>query len=154
MKIDNWGNDDDKRSTVIAVVVFILFMAVCLVGSMLFGNELLPSRTVTTDTCDVVEVNHVYSDTGTHAISQVIWWSWNKDFDRYDVVDWRMLADVGMPFRVSGEYVCDWLDKKCRCNFRVTAAIRRETFTLNDPEVAAREVWPEARRRKLSRGNR
>ena len=120
-----------------------------MIAALLLLVSLLPHESIVTQQCDMVEVNHVYSDTGDLRLSQVIWLDWSRDFDRYDVVDWRMLADVGLPIMSSRKYVCDWFDKKCKRHLRVVALVYRETWTIVDPELAAREVWPENRRRLI-----
>lgn len=110
---------------------------------------LLPPSVVVTERCDIVEVNHVYTDTGSHTLSQVIWWEWCKDFDRYNVIDWRMIEACGKPTQIGRKYVNEWYDNKTRSHLRVIAYIYKETWTLYDPEIKAREVYPEVRRRKL-----
>lgn len=42
------------------------------------------------DHVDRVEVNHFYTPECSYVFTQVIFWNWNLDKDRYEVVDWIM----------------------------------------------------------------
>lgn len=131
------------------------------------------------DHCDIVEVNHVYGPDGNFVFDQLIAYSWNTTESRYDVRDWRIIPDARRPCETakrewdkshpngppyepqwigssmvpvkSGKvYRCQWRDRKCR-NIRreIVSKQYRETWTNYDPEMAAREVLPEAERRQL-----
>jgi len=137
-----------------------------------------PPSQPTFDRVDRVELSHVYNDSGALVLDQVIWHSWSVNDCRYQVVDWRLLqgcrrhdqatADQwcrdnpegppyvaewlgghATPHREGSYWVSDWFDEKTRTWRRVLADQMLETWTLGDPELAEREVLPEARRRKL-----
>lgn len=64
--------------------------------------SLLPSEYHIKDSVDKVEINHFYSsDTGLLVFVQVIYWDWNVEKSRWDVVDW--LLDKERTRRYVGE---------------------------------------------------
>ena|SRR3990167_2149182 len=115
---------------------------------LLFLVLLLPTDRIVCDTTDEVEVNHVYSEDGEHRFSQLIWWDWNTDVNRFDIVDWRFVKDADMPRRVGRSYTVEWTDKR-HCHRRVVSKAYRTTYTIDDPELQARELLLEHCRRKL-----
>jgi len=66
-----------------------------LLFSVLF---LVPLENPVVDHVDIVEVNHFCNQNdGTIVFEQIIWWNFNHEDARYDVVDWRILKDVRLP---------------------------------------------------------
>lgn len=99
---------------------------------------------------DVVEVNHVADpQTGQIRLEQVIWWDWCPQCHRYEVRDWRMLAQAGYPVKIDGGWQNKWYDN--RRQIAVVARLRRDTWTWYDVEIEDRSRWPEDRRRKIGR---
>lgn len=107
-----------------------------------------PRTDAVTDRVDLIEVNHLYDATGRHVIDQLIFWDWDRD--RFSVRAWRLVKDSNcLPLRDrNGDYVCYWRDMHVLR--RLTAARKRETWTMFDTEVADREVLPIEYRQELS----
>lgn len=150
---------------------------------MLLLFLIFPVRMPVVDHVDMVELNHFYQTSdGSHVFDQLIWYSWNIDQHRYDVIDWRLLRGVryevtakqkenhrlgigpdpcppvgkwkgghATPVMRDGRYVSQWQDDKTRTYRRVIATTMRETWTIYDPELAARELLPQMQRRGLSK---
>lgn len=101
------------------------------------------------DSCDCIEINHVYDMHGRLVLSQIIALDWNHDAERYDVRAWRLLKqpDRMYPIRSNHGYTSIWHDGE---NLRVLhARTRLETWLQYDPEIKAREVLPQSRRKGL-----
>ena len=105
---------------------------------------------VSTDTADIIEVNHYYDANGKHVFDQVIFWDWHDDDCTFRVAAWRFLKPENhFPRRdpVRGGYVHIWKDEgRLRC---VRSKWFRETWTQYDPEVNDREFLTQRMRRGL-----
>jgi hypothetical protein len=137
-----------------------------------------PQSHQTFDRVDRVVISHVYNGDGGLALDQVYWQRWSVNFDRWDIVDWRLLEGVrrhdqqaceqwtrenpeGPPYvakwigghatpRREGRYwVSDWFDAKSKKWRRVVADQVLELWDACDPELLAREVLSEANRERL-----
>lgn len=136
----------------------------------------LPDRYLV-DTCDRIEVNHVYDGDGNLVFDQVIFWDWNQVECRWDVVDWRLLKDVrasvtdeqrfewrrlggpppvgewlgGHAFpKCRGDgYESEWFDGRDGVWRRIRAPIFLRTWTGYDREILERHRLPQGKRRRL-----
>lgn len=102
------------------------------------------------DYVTVIELNHVYSDSGELNFTQLIYYDFNPAESRYDVVDWR-LAKGPWEARYDVQrdlWLLTWFDGQTLRSVR--AATFRETWSQYDRELAQREVLPQERRRKLT----
>ena len=151
-------------------------MAPATILLLMFG--VLPPQAESTEThVGLVEVNHVFSSEGHLALDQVIWLSWNHAESRFDVRDWRLLKNVRAPLtrsqvarsrrgakpppigkfigghatprREGDRWLSEWWDTKDRKWRRVWAKQYRETWTAYDPEVQARMLLSQEKRRRL-----
>lgn len=59
----------------------------------------------TDDMCDRIELNHFYEEDGSHVFDQFVFWDWNYDESRWEVVDWRLIE--GCRVLEDGELL-DW----------------------------------------------
>lgn len=115
---------------------------------------LMPSTCEVRDCVDLTEINYYWdcsTDRDTPIFVQAIWWEWNSQECRLDVVDWRIMRDSGRPVPVEGrwEYVFfDQQDTVWRC---VASPRCIETHTCYDPELEHREAYPQCIRRGLRR---
>lgn len=79
--------------------------------------------------CDVIELNHHLCD-GQVRYSQVIYWRWEPDYNRYDVAGYRMCSPDEYPVLVRGK----WKDRG------IVAPTFKETTSTLDPEAANRRL--------------
>jgi hypothetical protein len=103
------------------------------------------------DRCDVVEVNGFYDGEGNLVFEQAIWYRWDRNRERFDVMAWRLVKN-GQPMPefdwTSGKWVCRWNDGETP---RVVSADGyRRTWLQYDPELADREYWPKEKRSELT----
>lgn len=101
---------------------------------------------------DLIEINHVYDETGRHRFDQMILWEWSPDYRRFHVVGWWTLnQDVN--YTINGntaqlrELVADGVVARSARTYLGKA--KRETWTTRDPEVTSRAVFGEQHRRGL-----
>ena len=109
-----------------------------------------PNQTALIDHVDLVEVNHLYDLQGRLVFNQVIFYDWCPVQCRHQVRAWRLLkTDQQLPrmnWR-SGRYETRWRDVN---DYRhITAGERRETWTIYDPEILERNLFPLHFRREL-----
>jgi len=107
----------------------------------------------------VIELNHVvsfteHSDGSTVAsvhLSQLIFWQLHADGEFY-VRDWRMLKDAKPPRYDHDNRVwrASWLDRSLQA-VRVTAPAYLETYSIHDPEVENRALFPMNQRKQFRR---
>ena len=109
------------------------------------------------DHVDMVELNHRYGLDGELLFDQVIWYDWNQDEERFDIVDFRVIEnEEAEPLRKGLVWISDWLDEGRYCSSKVTwrrvfASSYRETWTDYDPEQEQGRVLQDYHRRRLSR---
>lgn len=102
-----------------------------------------------TDDVDIVEVNHYYDGDGKHVFDQAIFYVWNDEKSRFDVIAWRLIKKPGqVPHRIGNRFVSVWHDAKTLR--RVRARIMRESWTQFDPELLERKTLPQEDRPGLS----
>ena len=115
---------------------------------------------ISTDSVDVIELNHVcavnQNELGgwdiTRNISQIIFWELAPSGE-YRVRDWRMLKDCKKPTydHTRGRWRCTWADRGLFL-WEVSATSYIETFTLHDREIEDRKEWPLENRITFKRG--
>lgn len=108
------------------------------------------SADVSRETCDRIEVNHLFDERGQPVFSQVLFWDWDRAAGRHQLRDWRLLKSVDqVPCRDfhAGGVVTLWRDGVQWREIR--APFARETWTQHDPELLEREILPRERRREL-----
>lgn len=111
----------------------------------------VPTDPALLDRVDLIEVNHVYDQSGRPVLDQVIFYRWSHADARYQVVAWRLLRSPGqVPQRDWRKrvYVSQWFDAALLR--KVIAGQRRETWTTYDPEMAERAIYPIEYRRELA----
>jgi hypothetical protein len=105
---------------------------------------------VLADRADLIEINHVYDESGRGVLDQLIFWDYSPSDERFHVVAWRLLKSPEQrPVRDwrRGDYVSRWHDGDL---FReVRAPQIRETWSQYDPELLDRALVPPNRRRDL-----
>ena len=111
-----------------------------------------PPAFAATESIDLVEVNHYYDDGGKAVFDQLIFYNWDSQAGRYNVVAWRLLKNPNqLPLRnpQNGMYYSSWHDGKL---LRVIQAERKlETWTQYDPETRERQFLPKSQRPDLLR---
>ena len=124
----------------------LIFMAALLSS----GRERLPTTQV-----DLIEFNTHYNSANSKdvAYSQLIFWEWSHDYQRFDVVDWSMVETgvVNMPAKVGEDWQC--VVRKQGKDLRVVGRQFRRTHTIrpNDPEVVNKRFLRCCDRRGLIR---
>ncbi|HEX5102705.1 MAG TPA: hypothetical protein VFV87_02780 [Pirellulaceae bacterium] len=111
---------------------------------------LLPLDFVTTDTADVIELNHFYDGDGRPVFDQVIFWQWHEREGAYHVLAWRLWKTPAQsPWRdwLRGGYAMAWFDGERLRVVRATSFT--ETWTQHDPELDDRQYFPVNLRRGL-----
>jgi hypothetical protein len=113
---------------------------------------IVPVELTAEDHVDVAESNKFYDFEGREVFHQVIYWDWDEDHERFQVVAWRMVKggdESYIPRRdwSGGGYAATWVDGDCIR--RVRADSFRETWLQYDPELSEREIYPKERRREL-----
>ncbi|MAT51412.1 MAG: hypothetical protein CMK32_09550 [Porticoccaceae bacterium] len=93
---------------------------------------------------DLIEINHVCRRDQSQ-FTQIIIWDWSPTLNQYVVVAWQNSPPEPIISRAGGSYQFRW-----RLTDQIVRADSyRETWTLNDPELDNRKVWPVERRRQL-----
>lgn len=97
---------------------------------------------VVEDRVEVIELNrYLDEDTGRLLFKQMIF------YQDWQVVDWRMWSEPWLPIVSDG--ALRWYDKRDRVMREVRTKAFIRTWSIYDPEVAARRVLPKEKRRKL-----
>jgi hypothetical protein len=120
-------------------------------GIFVAACGLNPQGDVARDQVDLIELNHLYDDTGRHVFDQLIFYDWSPLDCRYVVRAWRLVKNpTQLPTRTwpSGLYCAAWTDNDALREVRAPAM--RESWTQYDPELVEREFMPKERRRELS----
>ena len=101
---------------------------------------------------DRIEYQRYFDVHGKLQYEQCIFWDWDSQYRRFNVVAWRLVDPVNLmeyPYRVGNEWRCSWYDKEYRTERTVTARLYRATESTIDPERWNRRVFSESRRRRL-----
>lgn len=105
------------------------------------------------DYVDVIELNHVHSETGHPYLHQWIFWHWNHAQRRYEVVAWRRVGYEHYYWRGKTlRFIDGVIEGKVEREIRAVSF--RETWTFDDPEVADRQVLEIENRRGLMKSPR
>jgi len=99
---------------------------------------------------DLVELNHCYDESAKHVFDQVIFYEWSPSRQVYQVLAWRLVkhpSQVPQSDARRDDFVVTWQDGPVLR--RVRATTFRETWTQDDPELAARATLPKEERRGL-----
>ena len=102
---------------------------------------------------DLIEVNAFYDETGRPVFDQIIFYDWDWDAGRYQVLAWRLIKKADQyPQRNwgGGGYVAIWFDGDTLRKVKSYAV--SHTFTQTDPELTARDSLPKEQRRELKSG--
>lgn len=111
---------------------------------------IIPRETAVNDTCDLIEMNHMYSDSGELVLSQAIFYSWDESQARFQVVDWRLWKSNRQPSKLwhINEYEIIWHDGDVLRRVRAKCFV--VTWTQHDPEMRERSVLAKEFRRGLT----
>jgi len=111
---------------------------------------IIPHDDILRDSCDLAEVNHFYDENGKLVFDQVIFYDWDWEAERYQIIAWRLVKSPSiLPVRdwANGGYYSFWQDS---LDVRlVTYPSIRETWTQYDPELIEREFLTKERRKEL-----
>lgn len=111
-----------------------------------------PPQVAAVDHVDLVEINHYFDPGGKKVFDQLVYYDWDEDAQRYNVVAWRLLKNKNqLPVRHpgNGKYYSSWHDRKL---LRIVYASRQmETWTQYDPETFERKFLPKNKRPDLLR---
>jgi hypothetical protein len=111
------------------------------------------------DHVDLLEINHYYNDQAEHVFTQLIFWEFSWEKERWQVRAWRMAKGISMDRSIPspqrdwqrGGYALCWRDgDRLRS---VHAVSLRETWTQYDPEQYDRQWTPTSERRDLRRSD-
>lgn len=106
------------------------------------------------DRCDLIELNHMHDRECKPTFSQVIFWHWDAETNRYDVRAWR-IADVECELpRVSytsKSVSVSWFDREFSMRRIIVANHYRESWSQIDPERDNLQLIPERERMSLVR---
>lgn len=106
-----------------------------------------------TQSTDMVELNHKYSEQGNHTFSQVIFWERIPATGKYRVRDWvlvEMQESLNrIPIRRNGVWETAFV--RDGIYYDVRSNLFRESWTQTDPEIEDAKKWPKDQRRPLSR---
>lgn len=112
---------------------------------------IIPVELVVEDRVTAIELNHFYNEQGQAVFDQLIFYSWHPDYERYDVVAWRLVRG-GLPRAQKdwrrGGYTVLWVDGAV--TRRVWALGVRETWTQEDPEQIEQAILPKEHRDGLT----
>jgi hypothetical protein len=103
------------------------------------------------DRVDLIEVNNFYGLDGKYVWTQNVFYDWDYDDARYNVVAWRIAKSSDqLPTRnwSHGAYVVTWNDGEVLRSVKAEAF--RTTDTQYDPELVEREYLPKEFRRELT----
>jgi hypothetical protein len=113
--------------------------------------SLVPATPLVCDQVDLLELNCVYDGDGRLMLRQMIFWDWQGDQARYQVVAWRLWQeDFPLPTRDwrTGAFVLLWSDAETLRSVRARAFW--QTWTQHDPEMEDRRLLSQHLRRGLS----
>ena len=99
-------------------------------------------------TVDKMELNHYYDDDGQLVFSQMIYYDWSRQDNRFHVIAWRLCKSREMiPLRIQGttNYRAIWRDGDIIRHTHTTLYV--ETWTQHDPEIKERTVLPKEYRK-------
>lgn len=99
-----------------------------------------PPPAMPSDSADLIELNHFYSDEGRPVFSQWIFWNWNGY--RHEVIAWRLDKAGEFSFHHRPPRLM-WAEGT------VSGSYWRETWTQVDPELIEREYLPKQLRRGI-----
>ncbi len=102
------------------------------------------------ETVDLAERNFFYDDQGRLVFEQLILSDWSDKHERFDVRAWRLIkVPTQVPVRDwdVGGYRLLWMDGERLRDVRIRSYV--ETWTMHDPELAAREILEKELRRGL-----
>lgn len=101
---------------------------------------------------DLLEVNHVYDDTGNHRFAQVIAWERDAATGRYFVRDWFVLEQARFETRsvvVTAGGVYEIYRDQDKFNRKLRSSLFLETHTAHDREVENKKLLPAEYRLRL-----
>jgi hypothetical protein len=101
---------------------------------------------------DLVEINHLYDETGHWVLDQLIFYDWVPEKSHYDVRAWRLVkTPIQLPRKdcATGRYIAIWRDGQTMR--KVHARLLRESWTQYDPEIVERRHLAREKRRELQR---
>lgn len=104
---------------------------------LVLSNPVLPAPVE--DVVDFIELNHFCVNSELH---QMIFWKWDKDRGRFDVVDYRIWKSEQKPELLRGEYHLTWHDPVTNHVRHVRAKGFIQTDTQFDPEMKERATRP------------
>lgn len=117
---------------------------------------IVPFTPTIEDRCDVIEVNHLYSEDAKLVFTQNIFVDWDYPSECERVAAWRLWkSPTCRPEfnHATGLWETRWIEE--HCIRRVTAPSVREVWSQQgiegDRELNARESWNKERRRELRR---
>ena len=97
--------------------------------------------------CDLLELNHFYSDNGKHAYDQFILYDWCPQYRRHNVVAWVIPGPLDWPVKRGEWWVMKWNYYEGDKNVRARMFI--ETHSMADPERLNRKLHDERLREGL-----
>jgi len=114
---------------------------------------MVPVDEITTDEVDRVELSHVYDDCGRRTLSQLIFYDWDAERGRFDLVAWRLYDEKTAGQRPTYQHYNRrweslWYDGQTLRRVRPRAFTER--WDQFDPELRERDHLPKDRRRKLT----
>ena len=102
---------------------------------------------------DRIELHGLLKASGEgYEYEQVIFWDWNSEYRRFEVVGWRLLGPTTLseyPVRVGRTWQCSWYNHDKREEVRVIAKLFMHTVATVDPERQNKRVLDEKYRRIL-----
>ena len=120
----------------------------CFLAAILLSYE--EPRSVVAQHFDLIEVNHYFDRSGKAVFDQVIYFNWDVEASRYNVVAWRLLKEPNQRPRyrpATGTYFSAWHDGKVLR--KITSDEMIETWTQYDAEAVERLLFPKKNRRGL-----
>ena len=109
---------------------------------------------VVIDQCDLLEINHHYTQEGRLVFTQYIFYEWDHYNHRHQVIAWRLKTHMKGVLKnrdwVNNTYRFKWNDKGTMREVR--SSLFKETWTTFDPELLERDYFPKDRRKGLSDG--
>lgn len=86
------------------------------------------------ESCDLTEYNRFLDKNGNEVFTQLIFWHWNEQEQRYQVRAWTMRENVKHIYHRDGYTVVRYADKEHSCERVMTSNHYRESETQHDPE--------------------
>lgn len=118
---------------------------------LLIMSVIPPTTPVLHDHVDRVEHNYKYDQRGRLTFKQFIFYDWDEESGRFQVVAWKMdtpnKGKVTVTFPNGGVRL-SWMDYGVP---RIVDSPQwQETWTFHDPELLEREILPKSQRRGLT----